>query len=205
MRRFRLPVLLTGLIVGLVGLMSAPENCLACSCAPPPGPAVARDRAAAVFAGRVSAIDQGQSADGASHYQVTIQVSTVWKGAVGRETVVFTSSNSASCGYSFEVGKDYLVYAAKTGGETPRAYPDNALSTGLCSRTSPLASAGDDLAALGTGAMPTDMPLPTLPNTGEGYPPTLAAASTPSLLALLFLSAVLLGVGTIGRRKGQGD
>lgn len=206
MRRFRLPVIVVGLLVGLVGFASAPEICLACSCLPPPEPAEARDDAAAVFAGRVSAVERRRSASGISYQQVTMQVSTVWKGTIAHETIVYTGSGGGDCGYLFEPGRDYLIYANQADdGGPPRIIPAGGLATGICSRTRPLDRAADDLAALGPSTIPADTPLPTLPNTGEGFPPTLTFSSTPSLLALLFLSAVLLGVGAIGRRRGQPD
>ena len=153
----------------------------------------------------MSAVEQLRGDTGASYQRVTLEVSAVWKGPIARETVVFTGSGGGDCGYFFEPGKEYLVYATMPNGGSPQIVPANSLTTGICSRTAPLDQAGADLAALGPGAPPTDAPLPTLPNTGEGYPPAFTFSSTPSLLALLFLSAVLLGAGTIGRRAGRDD
>lgn len=58
---------------------------------------------------------------------VKFKVETVWKGVVTKEVTVRTGENSAMCGFNFEVGKKYLVYA---GGKI-----DN-LETNICTRTS---------------------------------------------------------------------
>lgn len=203
MRRFRLPTVIVGLLVGLIGFAITPQRCLACSCIPPPGQSEARDQAAAVFRGRVVASEQKRSADGYGYQQVTFQVATVWQGTVTREMIVYTGSGGGDCGYPFRQGQDYLVYASNVRASGPPQYfPAGALATGTCNRTKPLAQAGDDLTALGPGAPPADAPLPNLPNTGTGHPPTPLALLTPSLLAFLLLAAIFLYTGTLRRRKG---
>ena len=42
------------------------------------------------------------------------------------------------CGYPFQTGTEYVIYAYKNS--------DGRLETGICSRTRPLAEAGDDVA-----------------------------------------------------------
>jgi hypothetical protein len=66
-------------------------------------------------------------------------VDRIWKGAHCGTVTVQTASDSAACGYSFEVGRTYLVYAFKEGG----------LSTNICTRTRVIEEASEDLAALG--------------------------------------------------------
>jgi hypothetical protein len=126
-----------------------------------PGTPIAElNRSGAVFAGKVVAIDapsglptltrsfpfidfQSSSADPVS---VTFDVSDVWKGPAYRRMVLTTSRESASCGYPFQLGETYLVYAADRG---------DGLTTHLCSRTNSISQAQPDLVALGPGAAPT--------------------------------------------------
>jgi hypothetical protein len=117
-----------------------------CSCIPPVPPREALGQADAVFAGRVVSVTErregGPAFPGRPYLEVRIVPERRWKGAAGDTVTVATSDNSASCGYAFEQGRDYLVYA---GGE-------DALRVFICSRTRPLADAAEDVAALGAPA-----------------------------------------------------
>lgn len=122
----------------------------ACSCIPTT-PQQSLKNSGTVFAGRViDVVDEGEMRPEVSRpllgFKVTFEVSNVWKGQPNRQFVVRTSGSSASCGYSFEKGKEYLVYASNQGSQ---------LETGLCSGTKPLANARPDLAVLGRGTTPT--------------------------------------------------
>ncbi len=107
--------------------------------------------AGTVFAGRViDVVDEAELHPEVSRpllgFKITFEVSNVWKGQANRQFVVRTSDSSASCGYSFEKGREYLVYASNQGSQ---------LETGLCSGTKSLANARRDLAVLGRGKTPT--------------------------------------------------
>lgn len=57
------------------------------------------------------------------------------------EVVLLTGSGRGDCGYLFEVGQNYLVYAYG---------PDvDHLGTNICQRTAPLSAGGGDLKILG--------------------------------------------------------
>ncbi|WP_420642798.1 hypothetical protein [Candidatus Leptofilum sp.] len=135
-------------IVLLINLLAvSPTTVYACTCAPPGSPAEELERATAVFAGKVTQIDapQGLLKSSADPVQITFQVSEVWKGSVRATQLAKTVRSDASCGYSFAIGQEYLVYAS--GSETdPEVW--------LCSRTAPLAAAAEDLLALGSGEIP---------------------------------------------------
>lgn len=79
-------------------------------------------QATAVFHGEVTEVTR--QADG---LVVKFRVSSFWKGAVSGETIIRTAENSAMCGFNFEIGKQYLVYAS---GESEN------LQTNICTRTS---------------------------------------------------------------------
>ncbi|HAX80395.1 MAG TPA: hypothetical protein DCY88_32310 [Cyanobacteria bacterium UBA11372] len=113
----------------------------ACSCIPS-NPQQSFESAQAVFAGRVIDVIQPNPD---SEVQVRFEVSRIWKGQKRPQIVVMTSSSSASCGYSFQAGEQYLVYASRQKSQ---------LETGLCSGTKPLSMAEQDLAVLGEGETP---------------------------------------------------
>ena len=151
------PVVLAILIAGL-WVIAQPGRSYACSCIDPGSPSEALERSAAVFAGRVVSIDDrlalGSSLD---PLIIKFDVETVWKGSLHQQIELRTAFDSASCGYSFVEGVEYLVYS------------HNGSEASLCSRTRPLSEAADDLAELGPGR--------TAPESGT--PPTPASPETP--------------------------
>lgn len=62
---------------------------------------------AAIFSGTVTAVKPSE--DG-MHQLVTIKAKDSWKGNIAGEVTVKTAKDSAACGYSLEVGKEYIVY-----------------------------------------------------------------------------------------------
>ena len=78
-----------------------------------------------------------------------------WKGEPFDTVSIYSERDEAACGYMFQPGEAYLVYAtawqALWGAPSwPVGTSFPALSTSLCIGTKPLGSAGGDLAALGT-------------------------------------------------------
>jgi hypothetical protein len=117
---------------------------LACTCVPPPSPTEAREDAAAVFSGKVVQIKRHKPAEDIfGGVEVVFRVDRAWKGVNKGTARVFTSSQSAACGYRFSKGHTYLVYAS--GNSRGR------LSTSICSRTKRLKDAREDLDALAAG------------------------------------------------------
>jgi hypothetical protein len=46
--------------------------------------------------------------------KIELEVSEIFKGTDVRDTVtIYTAANSASCGYNFDKGKSYIIYASK--------------------------------------------------------------------------------------------
>jgi putative component of toxin-antitoxin plasmid stabilization module len=113
----------------------APEPALACSCIEPPPPQEAAQQAAAVFTGTVLSVTQVEN-----QQEVRIRVERVWKGVRCGEVTIVTPLNEAACGFTFQTGQSYLVYAERQKGK---------LSTNLCTRTKLTSQASEDLAALG--------------------------------------------------------
>jgi MYXO-CTERM domain-containing protein len=120
---------------------------LACKCAPHSVAEGLAD-AAAVFEGRVVSVDDiSEGADPVvTKKRVTLSIVRVWKDLEDVETVtVTTNSESAACGFHFERDKSYLVYASRS---------DDSYTVSSCTRTRPIADAGEDFSQLGGGVTP---------------------------------------------------
>ena len=127
-------VVLAAVLAALTALTSA-GAAYACSCVAPPPPKEALAASDAVFTATVLAIDTTQT-----NRQVRVRVESSWKGAKCGEMTIVTGLNDADCGYDFQVGTSYLIYADRNKGN---------LTTGICTRTTPTAQASEDLTALG--------------------------------------------------------
>nr|WP_309099617.1 hypothetical protein [Fredinandcohnia onubensis] len=139
-------VLLFLIFIGLF-----PGQASACSCAYPESVKDELNRKTAVFSGKVIKMgDENKNSyiqSSADPIEVLFEVNESWKGVETSQLLVSAARSSASCGYEFELDKEYIVYAY---GES-----DN-LETGLCERTALLSEAGEDLEILGQGSAPTD-------------------------------------------------
>jgi hypothetical protein len=73
---------------------------------------------------------------------VRIQIAEVLTGVDPgqKEIEILTGMGGGDCGYAFQSGMDYIVYAYKNS--------EGRLETGICSRTRPLTQAADDMAYL---------------------------------------------------------
>ncbi|HLM60861.1 MAG TPA: hypothetical protein VK308_08660 [Pyrinomonadaceae bacterium] len=102
----------------------------------------------AAFSGEVLKISQTSQRGNVTGLDVTVKMrlKQVWKGQLAKQVIINTSDNSAACGYSFEAGKSYLVFAHSSN--------DKILATGLCSGNRPLETAGEELKILGKGRKP---------------------------------------------------
>jgi hypothetical protein len=144
---------LSGLLaVGLVGALGVPAWAAppeACACRPRSDHAVEElGHHKSAFAGRVKNVRE----EGGS-LLVTFDVHRVWKGPRGKLLTVKTDGAAGACGYVFETGKDYLVYADGEKG---------ALATDRCAANSDLADSGQAVRQLdlhtGRGATPLQIP-----------------------------------------------
>lgn len=170
MRKSKVMIMLSCLLL-LVSLYTIqPSNVFACSCAGPPEVSESLERSAAIFAGKVTQIagpPRKQVMSSADPVRVTLEVTEIWKGELNPVTELTTAMSSASCGYDqFAVGSEYLVFASAESGR---------LTTGLCDGTKPLTAAGKELSELGAGYPPKAAPPP-----GETGSDTLAEGMLPS-------------------------
>lgn len=116
----------------IVSIFSFPSVSFGCSCMKPPPAEDAYEESDAVFTGIVSSIDVHSTTQ-----TVSFDVTKSFKGA-NENIKIETATNSAACGVFFELGKEYLVYA----------YGDGEYETNLCTRTTDVAAASDDLLVL---------------------------------------------------------
>jgi hypothetical protein len=115
------------------------ERAEACRCAPPGTPLEELAKSDAVFSGTVTAVEV--DATGLVPIKIaTVVVAQCWKGGVEGTIRISTPVSSAACGSGFGVEVRYLIYAENVGGQ---------LHTHLCTRTTLLEVAQEDLDALG--------------------------------------------------------
>lgn len=123
-------------------LVCSASEASACTCAFG-GSAPCQDywKTDAVFVGRVVGSSKITIDDGIykiSRRLVRMTVEQPLKGVEGAEAEVVTGWGGGDCGYEFKTGASYIVYAG-------RDEKDGRLYTGICTRTRPLAEAGEDL------------------------------------------------------------
>ncbi|HSH04534.1 MAG TPA: hypothetical protein VLL52_18635 [Anaerolineae bacterium] len=121
------------------------DTAWACSCVEGETVTDAVNRAHLVFAGEVTDEQTLSTLFSSTDTAYAFNVQEVWKGEASRNLVIQTAKDSAACGYNFNVGNTYLVYAYEYEGQ---------LQTNLCSRTTELSSATEDLNILGSGNPP---------------------------------------------------
>lgn len=155
------------LCLALLGIQFAvPSSASACSCMMPSSPAQTFIDYDAVFTGKVVAISANYSpvisfldrmlsflnlhptyfyTDRFWGYDVTLALNKSWKGITTTRVTLHTGSGGGDCGYSFNQGSDYLVYAYRMQNNS-----DNDLGVSICSRTTEISRATEDLTYLNT-------------------------------------------------------
>jgi len=153
------------LIIAMIAFCSFHAN--ACSCLEPGTVQTERERSELVFVGRVSSVenrtpqmDKGwftitvekiKGVFGAPplvterdypYRLVTFKVSETFKGSPATNFKVVTGMGGGDCGYSFEAGKEYVVYAHSK---------SNWVNTNICSLTGPASDPRSGLAVLRSG------------------------------------------------------
>lgn len=97
-----------------------PLSASACSCAAPPDPQTAKDQAAAVFTGKVIQVTDRSgwrewipftTRSPLNGIEVVLDVQSTWKGVEHTPVLITTSGFGGSCGFPFQIGAEFLVYA----------------------------------------------------------------------------------------------
>ncbi|MBD7984383.1 hypothetical protein H9649_07315 [Sporosarcina sp. Sa2YVA2] len=139
-------LILPFLILSITLFLWKPTDAVACSCIMPPPPDQALNEANAVFSGEVIEITDNMKLINGNGRTVKFKVDESWKGIESGEVAITTGNNEADCGFPFEVGQSYLVYASSNG-----MYDSKSLTTSICNRTVQLANATEDLKVFGEG------------------------------------------------------
>src|SRR5215470_11145685 len=135
-KQFRMSLLLAALV-----WVRVPLSATACDCGYAGAPCKAFEKAPTVFVGsavRISPIDL-KTASGGDYKDrlVSFEVERTYRGLTSKTAEVLSEWNS-DCGYRFQEGLRYLVYA----------YPHGStgkLATSICTRTRPISEATEDL------------------------------------------------------------
>lgn len=116
----------------------------ACTCAPYPTLLVEIARSDAVFAGtildRIDPHAGSRTISTGTIITYPVAVHQIWKGALPDTVEVGSARGGSSCGYPFEIGGTYLIFAHVHNGQ---------LRVSLCSRTQDWSPWDSDTAALG--------------------------------------------------------
>ncbi len=154
------------------GLLTSTASVLACSCVMMT-PQEQLEKADSVFIGRATDI----SGTGQKRL-VDFAVSDVRKGAAMNNAIVQTGQGGGDCGFEFETGKEYTVYAYAE---------DSTLFTSMCSGTS-LTSVDraviDDNDGATSFEKPTNQPAP-------------AKTTERSVISMIILAALITGLGLV--------
>ncbi|NHN34514.1 hypothetical protein [Paenibacillus agricola] len=151
MRKIINLVLLYCLVLSIMTIF-IPSTVYGCSCAQPQTVEAELNRSEAVFAGRVLEVKEQRNLNGSMTKAALFEVSHIWKGGSESQIIIHTGSGGGDCGFRFEEGKDYLVYAHPS-----TMYGDKELLiTIICDRTNVLVQVQEDLAILGDGKVPTE-------------------------------------------------
>jgi hypothetical protein len=135
--RNRVFVLLSTFVLLNLLQMAAPATVDACSCYKTPRPIEEEignelRKADAVFSGRVIGVRDRKSRNQQGEElligkAVLFEVENTWKGVNRSQVIVNTGFGGGDCGYPFDLGASYLVYAI-------RSTSNNNLDTGTCGR-----------------------------------------------------------------------
>jgi hypothetical protein len=140
--------LLGCILAALTPLVHLPTTAFACSCDMPGTPREEYEASAMVFEGRF-VDNMGDEEQG--NLPFNFEVARVWKGPLAPMLTVYTGQGGGDCGYAFEPGRTYLVYAS---------YWEHGavFTTSICSRTRPIEEAAADTAAHGAPRAPRRPP-----------------------------------------------
>ncbi len=134
--------LLSMLVIFGILIHVAPYNVHACQCGPPPGPLDQYAQVEAAFTGIVISITQDQTYPAFNN--VEIHVTGIWKGIAASIVHVLTSPFDGSCGFTFLLAQEYLIYA-----DDDLITESGPWTTTVCTRTRLVTDAQEDFDALG--------------------------------------------------------
>jgi hypothetical protein len=132
---------ITILLGTVLVLLLANSDANACWCAERRPVCEAYGTADTVFVGTVISVNDSPNPIDDARVGYKFSVEQVYAGVPGATVEVLTGRGSGDCGFSFQAGERYLVYAYRN---------ENRLTTSICTRTKLFDRATEDLAFLGT-------------------------------------------------------
>ncbi len=81
------------------------------------------------------------------HNEVTFEITDWFKGNSTTSQIIYTGVGGGDCGFHFEVGEQYIVYATNNG--VYLELGSSKMQTNICDRTNNLSELTEDLAQLG--------------------------------------------------------
>lgn len=143
--KFLLTIMLS--MVSIV-FVPAPPAAIACSCVEPQSVEVELMRSEAVFLGTALEVKEHKGLGGyVKGKSILFEVEESWKGAEESQIIIKTGQGGGDCGYNFQKGVEYLVYANSS---SMYGNEDELVSI-ICSRTAELSKAQEDLSVFGEG------------------------------------------------------
>lgn len=167
-------------------LLAGPAR--ACSCASDPDMTPEeRDRLGTeehdwVFVGRVDEVTRPDSSGGGSSGQampVTLSVYSATKGDVTNPMEVWTASDGGTCGYPFQVGSAYKVFASHLGDEDGRPFVSLCGPTRLATEDEVRVGLQPPTPTTSPPTTTTPAPPPTTTTTTTTEPPTTTTTAPP--------------------------
>lgn len=124
-------------IGSLFSLLLGSATVFACSCNMDPNPPCRSVGSAdAIFEGAVLEREKIETDnEDYTRRRFTVKVKKIYKGSLGDAVFIYTGNGDSDCGYRFEIGSRYLIYASEY---------DGRLSTNKCTRTSRMKYAKED-------------------------------------------------------------
>jgi hypothetical protein len=141
MKRLLTRITTGGPAVSIAGALVflAPAVAFPCSCLPSGSPCSIVGGAAVVFVGTPVAVVDAATQNGEPSVRVRFRIDEAIQNIDLKTVDVLTASDTAACGFPFETGRKYLVYASGSAG---------VYSVSLCSRTGLLDARRNDLELL---------------------------------------------------------
>lgn len=119
-------------IISFLFLIFSAEKTYACSCVPPETAEQSFQTSRAIFSAKVLSITENKS----KYIKVIkLKLKESWKGNLLKTFTITTAFSGGMCGYTFKVGREYLIYA--------NGKDSKSLSTTNCTRTAILTSNKD--------------------------------------------------------------
>jgi hypothetical protein len=176
-RRRRRAVLAVG--AGVAALVARGGLALACDCAPERPLEEAFESADVVAEVAVTLPPGSQETHGSRARRIRLRVVRVWKGAQPGDELIIDRQTESSCTYFFEDEQPQLLYLKRVPGGVTVAGEE-------CGRSRPIASAADEVAALGgvatprVGKRPLASPSAAASHPGPDAPSAPSAPAAPS-------------------------